>query len=506
MLSWGNPVPVPLTEKGGSLTAHVSWLMCAKTIGFAFTMALPMVLVRRLDQAQFGVYKQLFLVIATSVTVLPLGFGMSAYYFLPREPERQRETVLNILLYSLVVGCLVCAAFFLWPAVLDVIFHQPGLTGYAHLTGCVILLLIFSQALEIIPIAHGEMKVASAMIVGIQVTRTAIYLAAVLVFGSVKALVWAAVGQGILQTGVLWWYLQSRFGGFWRHFDWSLMRSQVSYAVPLGLAGILYTVQTDLHNYFVSNRLGAVAYAIYGVGVVQLPLMAMLQEATNAVVIPRVSALQQQNDAHEIIQLLARAMRKLAAVYFPVVAVLFVTAPEFITVFFTRRYLASVPVFRINLLLLLLGILLEDPLFRAYAEQRFFLIRLRIFLCFLLVAALWLGITRFGLAGAISAVVLVTATDRIVMAIRFGRILRISWKDLALLKDIGKLAAAAAASGLAAECVRLLMQGPRTFIILTACSAIFALVYLGIIWLSGVLTPEERDFVQRKVATVSRMS
>ena len=96
--------------------------------------------------------------------------------------------------------------------------------------------------------------------------------------------------------------------------------------------------------------------------------MAMLQEATNAVVIPRVSALQQQNDAHEIIQLLARAMRKLAAVYFPVVAVLFVTAPEFITVFFTRRYLASVPVFRINLLLLLLGILLEDPLFRAYVE------------------------------------------------------------------------------------------------------------------------------------------
>ena len=206
MLLWGNPVPAPLTEKGGSLTAHVSWLMCAKTIGFAFTMALPMVLVRRLDQAQFGVYKQLFLVIATSVTVLPLGFGMSAYYFLPREPERQRETVLNILLYSLVVGCLVCAAFFLWPAVLDVIFHQPGLTGYAHLTGCVILLLIFSQALEIIPIAHGEMKVASAMIVGIQVTRTGIYLAAVLVFGSVKALVWAAVAQGILQTGVLWWY------------------------------------------------------------------------------------------------------------------------------------------------------------------------------------------------------------------------------------------------------------------------------------------------------------
>jgi len=78
--------------------------MFAKTIAFIFNLALPMLLVRRLDQAQFGVYKQLFLVIGTSVTVLPLGFAMSAYYFLPRERDRQRETVLNILIYNVAVG------------------------------------------------------------------------------------------------------------------------------------------------------------------------------------------------------------------------------------------------------------------------------------------------------------------------------------------------------------------------------------------------------------------
>src|ERR1039457_5007811 len=63
-----------------------------------------------------------------------------------------------------------------------------------------------SQALEIIPIANGEMKLASALIMSVQLTRTAIYLAAVIVFGSVRALIWAAVVQGVLQTGVLWWY------------------------------------------------------------------------------------------------------------------------------------------------------------------------------------------------------------------------------------------------------------------------------------------------------------
>ncbi|HUK17475.1 MAG TPA: oligosaccharide flippase family protein [Bryobacteraceae bacterium] len=492
----------PGTEKTASLTAHVSWLMFAKTIAFIFSLALPMLLVRRLDQAQFGIYKQLFLVIGTSVTVLPLGFAMSAYYFLPREPDRQREAVLNILIYSIAMGILACGAFLLWPVLLDIIFHQPGLTRYAHLIGIVILLWIVSQALEIIPIAHGEMKIASALIIGVQLTRTAIYLAAVIVFESVQALIWAAVVQGILQMAVLWWYLESRFGGFWRRFDWSLMRSQLSYAVPLGLAGILYTVQTDLHSYFVSNRLGAVVFAVYSVGTVDLPLLTMLQEATNTVLIPRVSYLQHINDVREIVLLIARATRKLAAVYFPAYALLAVVAPDLISFVFTRRYLASVPVFRVNLTLLLVSVLLQDPLFRAYQSQRFFLIRLRVILSGLLVAGLYFGTSLFGTVGAISAVVLVTAVERIWTAIRFGRLLGVGRKDLVLLKDIGKLAIAAAASGLVAEGVRLLLRDTHPLVILMVCGVVFSLVYLSAILLAGILTPEEKDIIRRKIAVL----
>ena len=493
---------LPVTVKGGSLTEHVSWLMFAKTAAFVFNVALPVLLVRRLDKAQFGVYKQLFLFIGTSVMVLPLGFAMSAYYFLPREPDRRQETVLNILIYNMAVGTLACGVFLLWPALLAIIFHQPELTGYAHLIGIVILLWIVSQTLEIIPIANGEMKLASALIIGVQLTRTAIYLAAVIAFGSVRALIWAAVAQGGLQTVVLWWYLQSRFGRFWQHPDWGLMRSQLSYAVPLGLAGILFVVQTDLHSYFVSNRLGPVAYAIYGIGTVQLPLMGMLQEATNAVVIPRVSVLQQQNDTREIIELMARAMRKLAAVYFPVYALLVVVAHEFISFLFTRSYLASVPVFLINLTLLLLGIVLQDPLFRAYVEQRFFLIRLRVVLGVLLTAGLWFGTTRFGPVGAISAVVLVGVAERAVMAVRFGRILGVTRKDIVLLKDVGKLALAAAAAGLVTAAARLPLRGAKPLIVLMACGIVFSLVYLGGILLAGVVTPEEMGMVRRKMVAI----
>ena len=495
-----SPLGRPVTVISGSLTAHVSWLMFAKTAAFVFNVALPMILVRRLDQAQFGVYKQMFLVIQTSVMVLPLGFAMSAYYFLPREPERRQGTVLNILLCTMAVGTAACGMLWFWPALLGIIFDQAGLAGYAHVLGIVVLVWIVSQTLEIVPIANGETKLASAMIISVQLTRTAIYVAAVLAFGTVRAMIWAAVVQGSLQVGVLWWYLRSRFGHFWRHADWDLLRRQLAYAIPLGLAGILFTAQTDLHSYFVANRLGKVASGIYGIGTLQLPLMGMLMEATNAVVIPRVALLQQQNDTREIIELMARAMRKLAAVYFPVYGVLIVVAQEFIRFLFTQNYLASVPVFRINLTMLLLGIMLPDALFRAYVEQRFFLIRLRVILFVLLTVGLWIGTTRFGMVGAISVVVLIGVAERVVVAIRFGRILGVRRKDMVLLKDVGKLALAAAAAGLVTAAARLALGGAKPLIILMVCGTVFSLIYLGGVLVAGVVTPEEKGMVRRKMA------
>src|SRR5208282_6445174 len=97
-----------------SLAWRVSWLTFAKTVGFAFSMALPLLLVRRMDREQYGLYKQAFLLVTTAMTVLPLGVPMSAFYFLPRETTRRRETVLNIMLFHVAVGGMACGALVLY--------------------------------------------------------------------------------------------------------------------------------------------------------------------------------------------------------------------------------------------------------------------------------------------------------------------------------------------------------------------------------------------------------
>src|SRR5579863_4223206 len=100
-----------------SLTWRVSWLTFAKTAGFVFSIALPLLLVRRMDREQYGLFKQAFLVVTTAMVVLPMGVSMSAFYFLPRETTRRRETVLNIVLFHVVVGALACGVLVLHPSI-----------------------------------------------------------------------------------------------------------------------------------------------------------------------------------------------------------------------------------------------------------------------------------------------------------------------------------------------------------------------------------------------------
>ncbi len=432
-----------------------------------------------MDRAQYGLYKQVFLVVATAVTLLPCGMGMSAFYFLAREKTRRRQTVLNILLFHVAVGSLACGALALYPSILTVIFGDARLAPYAAWIGVTILLWITGAFLDMLPVANDEIRLAAALIVGIQASRALIFVAAVLLFGSLRSLVAAAVLHGLVQCVALACYLESRFAGFWRAFDWKMLRQQLSYAMPLGAAGILTMAQTDLHNYFVSHRFGPALFAVYAVGTLQLPLMGLIQEATNSVLITRVSIFQKQNESHQIVLLLARAARKLAAVYFPVYVFLMVAGREFIRVLFTARFADSWPIFAVNLTLLPLGIILLDPLYRAFEGERYFLLRVRGVLAAVLIPALWFFTARLGLLGAIAIVVTIGATERTVMAIHFARTLGVAARDVALLRDIGKLAIAALAAGVGAEAVRLFLARESALVALAGCGAVFASVYLA---------------------------
>jgi len=482
-----------------TLARSVVWLASAKVVAFGLGIALPLILVRALSQTEFGLYKQVFLLLSTAHTILPLGFAMSAFYFLPRCRNEQGRVIFNIAFFHLTVGGLAGLTLVLRPGLLEVLFGSHELVAHAYSIAFLLFLTVALSILEILVVANGEVALAARLIVATYLAKTLLMLGAAWLAPSIDALIAAATVYYVLLGVLLFWYLTSRFPRFWAAGDWPMMRAQLGYALPLGAAAMLAMAQLDLHNYFVARSFDAATFAIYAVGCLQLPVVAIVNESVGAVMIPTVSRLQLDGQQAEIVRLVARMMRKLAALYFPLYVCLLVVGREFITVLFTERYRASWPIFAVNLSLIPLCILTAacDPVLRAYPAYTSILVRIRVALVTVLVAGLWIVTAHHWLLGAIVAMIAVTFVDRLAVSAMLARALHVAWRDLALFRDVAKLAAAAALAGVVATAVRLLLTGTGPLAVLVGASATLAAVYVASVVALGVPVSDERDAVRR---------
>lgn len=486
-----------------SLLRNTFRLFSAKIVAFAFAFALPLLLVRRLTVSEFGEYKQVFLLVDTAVAMLPLGFALSAVYFFPRLPERKTSVVANILLFYAGLATVLCVVLVAFPTTFVAILNAPILRALAPPISLALLFAVASSFFEVIAIANGDVRVAAVVISALQCTKTGLLLTAALAFGSIRALIYAAVLYGAVQTGAVMLYITSRFPGWWRWtVDWSLLQAQFTYTLPLAASTMLWWLQMTAHNYVVSNRFGAAVYAIYAVGTFQLPFLGMLLESVGSVIIPRVSELQSRNDHREIAILLAWGIRTLATVFVPAYVLLLITGRELIAVLFTQRYLDSWPIFAVNISLIPFGIIapVYDAIQRGSRQHLVFLLKIRALFLGPLLAGLWLGTEHFGPIGAIGAVVAVTLVERVIMAVKVVQVLGMAGRDVVLFREVGTILVATAAAGAITGLGRHFLQesGAGALAVLLASCALFALVYLGAVLLPATMRSPMPRYMARR--------
>src|SRR5688500_3634451 len=105
-------------------------LVVGRTLAFAATFVLPLVLVRVLDPAAFGTYKQIFLIFATASMLAPVGMGESLFYFLPRAAEGASRYVANAVLWLAGGGLLVAGVLLVWGGDIASVLANPALAGH----------------------------------------------------------------------------------------------------------------------------------------------------------------------------------------------------------------------------------------------------------------------------------------------------------------------------------------------------------------------------------------
>jgi O-antigen/teichoic acid export membrane protein len=502
----GKPAPTEGLERPelmrSGLALPAMWIAATKIAAFAVNVALPLVLVRRLNQHDFGLYKQVFLIVGTIITTLPLNFAMSALYFLGHEPEKGREFVFNIAAFYALVAGGAALAVYTFPSLVAWMSGSDALRPLVPELSLVVLFWVFSAFLEVLMIANRDFRAAGTFLFVAPIARSLLLIAAVVAFGTLDALLLAAICYGVVQTAWALVYLRRRFPSFWLSFRWPTLRAQASYILPLSAVGLLWTVMTDLHSYWVSIQFGPAAFAVYSIGCFQLPLVAILSESVAGVVIPQLSALQRRGDHREVVRATIEILRSLAFIHFALYAFLMVCGRVFLTVLFTDAYAESWPIFAVNLTMLPVNVVMLDPIVRAYPQYRYFLLRVRLLFIVLLIALLWIGTVQLGMLGAILAMVIAMIGERVLLMVKIAADFGITAHDKEKLRETSKIAAAAALAGVLTLIGQSLLTATAPLATLVVCAALFGLAYLGAIVLLGVVRDEDMSRLRAILARV----
>ena len=140
------------------MAVQAFWLTMSKFFAALLIIALPILLVRVMSQRDFGVYKQAFLFAMTATNMANLGVGVSAFYYMPRHPERGAQIALNILIYNAVAGLIPLLVLLTYPHLLTLLFKTNALEPLAWLLGVLVFLALSAGLVTLMPTALQDLS------------------------------------------------------------------------------------------------------------------------------------------------------------------------------------------------------------------------------------------------------------------------------------------------------------------------------------------------------------
>ncbi|MGE0453603.1 MAG: lipopolysaccharide biosynthesis protein [Vicinamibacteria bacterium] len=452
-------------------------LVAGRGLGSAAALLIPVVLARVFAPEEFGTYKQLMLVYSTLLLLAPFGLAESLFYFVPRGGRRAGGYVANALLSLLLVGGLACAALSAQGARLAGFLGNPALLPLLGPLALLVALGVAATPLEIVMIARGR-PAAAARCYGLSdLVKAAAMIAPALLLGRLDLVLQAALAFSALRLlATLAWCARELRAGF-RPAP-GLLAEQLRYALPFGAAAALENLQASLHLYAVGHAFDAAAFAVYAVGCLQVPLVDLVTGSAGSVLMVRLAG---EPGREAAAAAWTETIARMAFLLFPLVAWLEAVAPDVIAVLYPPSYLASVPVFRVFCLTILLGALPTDAVLRARAQTRFLLLANAARLLLVIVAIGWcLG--AFGLAGGALATLLAAAAAKAASLARVRRLLETGPGRLLPWRRLCGLALASTAAALVTllwRATTLASPWPS----LLGASLLYAACYLALVWL-----------------------
>ncbi len=418
-------------------------------------LLLPLILVRILTPDEVGRYKVFFLyLVLVPWLFLTAGVTNGLGHFAGQDEQLRRKTFRSswtlLLIFATVIGVAgalgheLLARFLGWGSDEAAIF----------VVGAVLTVLgtFYEETL----IASGQIWKGAAFSSGFEFLRTTAILVAALHFRSILAVFWAHVFG--LSLKVVFGYLMSFKEGVLKPlFDRAVWKSVLRYATPVSFAAALQILTNYADQIFLSRALPSGEFAVYTLGCLAIPPLAILEQAVNRVNIPRLSRLFATGQNEAALHTHRDMISELAWMLIPASIGLSVFSEAIIELLFTARYLESAKYLRVFAFSYMFWCIPYDAVFRARGDAGKILGRL-VFYSSVSLTAVLVGAHFLGSIGALFGALVGLAVMRFSAIVAIHSSERWRYRDMLPWADLARYFTWAAAASVFALLTQSIFQ------------------------------------------------
>jgi O-antigen/teichoic acid export membrane protein len=478
-------------------------LMSGRIAAFAITFLTPVLLARVFTQSEFGTYKQVLLIVGTLYSIGQCGLAECLFYFLPKDPAHGARYTLNSVAMLSISGGACFVGLLLCRSRIPAWMSNAELGRYAPLMGAYLVFMLVGTPLEITMISRKRFKLATFTYIASDFLRAVFLVVPALITGS---LVWALAGSAavfVLRVCATFGYLRSEFGGA-LSLDGKLLKEQWAYALPFSVSVIVQVIQQNYHQYAVAFHFDAATFAIYSVGCLQIPLVDFMATPASNVMMVRMTEHSQDGKFWRLLPIWHDVTRKLSLMFFPLVGLLIVNAHQLITLLFTNAYAASVPIFMVWCLSILLAVFQTDGVLRVFAETHY-LIKVNVVRLGLVVLMMGWFLSNFHLMGAVLITLAGMLLAKIMAMARIRTRLQTTYGEVLPWKELGTVLVVAIVAAIPAIILNAKLGGPALVLLLVSGTA-YIVTYGVLAVLLGLLSESERAAIKRGLYVWNRRS
>lgn len=390
-----------------------------KAFDNAMQFLLPLVLVRCLDEATFGEYRLVGLILGTVMTLAPLNMDSGLYFFLPRaDPATRRIYIQQTLIFLAVMGLISAIAASPWSP-----FASDMLAPLAHhgpLVPALVALWVIGHMLDVLPTIDERIRWQAVASLSLGVLRFAVVAVGAWISQDIVVIVWLLFGVAVLKTCMLAAYIHHHHGLGGRWFDRKLFSDQSRHILPLGVASALFGLRAQADQWVAAALFAISSFSAFSIAAVISPVVNIFRQSVMESFLPSMSRLQASGDVRGMLSLNARGNLMVGTLLLPLLAFVFAFAEQIITVLYTPAYLEAAPVMRVYLIGLALAVV-EVHSVVLILRQGVFAIAVNCAMLVVSVLASWIFANQLGLAGAAAGSVAAFWIDRALTLRRISR-------------------------------------------------------------------------------------